>query len=86
MKKEITKEMVTKLNEYLKEVNCIFRLERRTDGIGTAFVYIVLANNKYVSSYIINPTEEFYDLLNDYFLPMGIKLNWNNTRTVFWAI
>lgn len=86
MKREITKTMVNKFNDHLKEVNCIFRLERRTDEIGTAFVHIVLANNKYVSSYIINPTKEFYDLLNDYFLTMGIKLNRNNTGTVFWSM
>lgn len=80
---QITKEMVTEFNLLLLKVGCIFKLEFRS-GIVANDMRVVVANDTYIDSAIINPNKEFYDLLETFFKEKGIELNSNNTGDIFW--
>lgn len=56
------------------------------DGPAAGCVKIQLKPNPFIKSSIINLSECFYDLLNNYFEQVyEIKLIFNNTATVFWS-
>lgn len=82
--KQITQDMLTQFNE---QVLKIYRLELvMEDGPAVGCVRIQLEHNPFIESSIINPSECFYDLLNNYFEQVyEIELNFNNTGTVFWS-
>ena len=46
---------------------------------------ITLPSLKYIDSFIINPTNEFYDWLELWFKIKGIELSYNNTRSIIWS-
>lgn len=81
---QITKEMVTEFNLLLMKEGCIFRME-----YGNSFVQsdmrIVVSNDKFIHSTIINPNDEFYSVLETFFKEKGIELNSNNTGNIFWS-
>lgn len=82
--KQITEDMLTQFNEQVLKIHPIELVME--DGPAAGCVKIQLKHNPFIESSIINPSEYFYGLLNNYFeLVYGIKLNFNNTGTVFWS-
>lgn len=83
---EITKEMVEEFNEWLRISRCIFRLKfTHIKPFDTPACEVVVANNTFIHSSIINLTDEFYDIMEEFFKDKGVSLiNYNNTRTIFW--
>lgn len=76
---------VIQFNMFMNEERSLLRLQL-TDLIeGTYSVEIVLANNRYIQSISIKPTEEFYRVCNAWFRKRGIILEWNNMKTIAWA-
>ena len=82
--KQITEDMLTQFNE---QVLNIYPLELvMEDGPAVGCVRIQLEHNPFIESSVINPSECFYDLLNNYFEQVyEIELSFNNTRTIFWS-
>ena len=83
---KITTKMVHEFNSILCSDGAVFRIWLKDGTYGNPSAEIVPANNKYIDSYIINPTKEFYSLLEDFFEEKGIELTYNNTRTTFWSV
>lgn len=82
--KQITEDMLTQFNEQVLKIHPIELVME--DGPAAGCVKIQLKHNPFIESSIINPSEYFYGLLNNYFEQVyGIKLNFNNTGTVFWS-
>lgn len=84
---KITMEMVTKFNKVLRGLNCIFKLDLRSAASGeNTQCEIVPLSNMFLKSSILNPTDEFFTMLEIFFSELGIKLHYNNTKTIFWSI
>lgn len=81
----ITKEMICEFNRSLKDLGCSFRIKYTEDIISSPCGEIVIANDLFVNSAIINLSDRFYKTLDYYFEKRGIKLNYNNTRSIFWG-
>lgn len=81
---QITKEMVTEFNLILANEGCIFRMEYGNSPVNSN-MRIVVANDKFIHSTIINPNDEFYATLETFFKGKGIELNNNNTGEIFWS-
>lgn len=83
---KITENMVTDFNKMLENLNCSFRLKYRGDDFPwNPKCEIVPANSMFISSAIINLTNEFYKTLNAYFNDKGIELSYNNAHSIFWS-
>lgn len=80
---KVSEDMVLEFNRQLEKENCSFKLEY-SDSVQPSFS-IVVSNNRYVESYIINPTKEFRRTIESFFLEKGIRLNSNNTGSIFWS-
>ena len=82
----ITEDMVTVFNQTLENLNCSFKLELEKNCVtGNPSCDIVPSNDKFIQSSIINLTDEFYEILNDFFNKRGIELSYNNTGSCFWS-
>ena len=83
----ITDDMVKKFNNLLSGFNCSFKLELSEDinNNNNPIYRIVPTNNFLVESAIINPSREFYVLLEDFFGKYEIALRYNSTKTMFWS-
>lgn len=82
--KQITEDMLTQFNEQVLKIHPIELVME--DGPAAGCVKIQLKHNPFIESSIINLSEYFYDLLNNYFEQVyDIALNFNNTGTVFWS-
>lgn len=84
---KITENMVNEFNQSLNDMGCIFRLKAQPTTFGdNTSCDIVPASVKFIKSSIINPTDEFFEVLENYFAKQGIeKLTYNNTGTTFWS-
>lgn len=82
---QITEDMVTIFNSMLENLNCSFRLCFEDEMSGNAAYHIVPANDMFIHSSIINLTDEFYKVLEDFFYKRGIELTYNNTKSTFWS-
>lgn len=82
---KITLKMVHEFNSILSSDGAVFRIELQDGTSGNPIATIVPANDKYIDSYIINPTDEFYSLLDDFFKEKEIELTYNNTKSTFWS-
>lgn len=82
---EITKEMIDEFNHALQTMNCSFRLQLET-GVNSNQCNIIIANDMFIKSCVINLTDRFYETLEGFFAKYGIKLNYNNTKSTFWNI
>lgn len=80
---KITEGMVDEFNETLDNMSCSFRIKYVDKDY--PICEIVPANMLFIDSFIINPTEEFYDALENFFNKKGIELTYNNTGTIFWS-
>ena len=83
---KITKEMVIELNIELANKGCSFRYEFDEDGFtGNPHIKITPPSMNYVSSFIINPTREFFNWLELWFKTKGIELSYNNDGSILWS-
>jgi len=83
MQKEITIEMIDKFNEHMEICNSIIILSKRENE---NIVDITLSSRRFIESFIINPTEEFHDLIINYFKQRYmIDVSFNNVKTTFWS-
>lgn len=81
----ITEEMVTDFNKTLENLDCSFRLKFKSGVCRNSECEIVPSNDMFIQNSIINLTEEFYKVLEDFFNKRGIKLSYNNTGSTFWS-
>lgn len=82
--KQITEDMLKQFNESALKLHPLQLVME--DGPAVGCVKIQLKLDPFIDSSIINPSEYFYDLLNNYFEQVyEIELNFNNTGTVFWS-
>ena len=79
----ITHEMLYELNEIFRIADSIIRFEMYDELEGT--VKIIPMSKKYLDSYQLYLNDEGERIVKDYFNKKNIKLNWNNTRTIFWG-
>lgn len=85
MKKEITKEMTEELNLLLLNMGCSFNLKYINNGrIGTV-IEIQPVNNKFLDSWILNPSDDFFDFIKAFFKKYDIEITCNNTGHIFWS-
>lgn len=89
-KNNITVEMVEEFNKVLDELNCSFKyriIEDDNDFItGITSIERVMKTNAFISSAVINVTDEFYAFMISYFKNhFGIKLSFNNTGSICWS-
>lgn len=83
---KITEEMVMELNSELIFKGCPFRYKYDPTGYtGNPHMEITLPNMNCVSSFIINPTSEFFDWLKLWFKVKGIELGCNNNASILWS-
>lgn len=83
---KITKEMVMELNNELINKGCPFRYEYDEAGYsGNPHMTISLPSMSCVHSFIINPTDDFFDWLQSWFKLKNIDLSWNNDGSILWS-
>lgn len=84
---KITEEMVMELNTVLANKGCIFRYEYYEPeyNLNNPHIRLTLNNMKFVDSFIINPTKEFFEWLYSWFETKGIELSCNNDGSVMWS-
>ena len=84
---KITEDMVTVFNQTLENLGCSFKLkyDDKTLGFCNPSCEIVPTSNMFIQSSIINVTDEFYNILDDFFAKRGIELTYNNTGSIFWS-
>lgn len=84
---KITEEMVMELNNELSVKGCPFRyvFDDKDHHADNPAMEIVLPNMNCVSSFIINPTREFFDWLKLWFKVKGIELICNNDGSILWS-
>lgn len=82
---KITEEMVKEFNQALKTMNYSFRLALRNGINGNNNCDIIIANDMFIQSCILNMTDDFYEILESFFSKYGIELSYNNTGTTFWS-
>ena len=82
---KITEDMVTVFNQILENLSCCFKLKFEGGMCGNGQCKIVPLNDMFIKSSIINLTEEFYKVLEDYFSKRGIELSYNNDGSIFWS-
>lgn len=85
-------EMIEELNKILKKEGCLIRLKSEYTTVDNDEEFrnikceIVLENDKFLNSYILNPSDSFYKIVKEFFKAKGIEsITFNNTRTIFWA-
>ena len=84
---KISKEMVYQLNNELRFRGYPFRYEYNESLIsGNPHIQITLTSTFGVDSFIINPTKEFFEWLQNWFIERyGIELSCNNDRSILWS-
>ena len=85
MKKEITKEMTEELNLLLLKMGCCFNFKYISQGPLSACIEIQLINKKFLNSWILNPSDDFYNFITTFFNNYDIEIKYNNTGTIFWS-
>lgn len=83
---KITEAMVYTLNEELEYRGYPF-CYKYDDSIikGNPCIKISLPRMKGVHSFTINPTEEFFDWLENWFKERDIELSYNNNGSIIWS-
>lgn len=83
---KITREMVIELNDELRVKGCPFKYEYDSYGTsGNPQIKIALPSMNSVSSFIINPTRDFFDWMELWFKNKGIELSYNNDGSIMWS-
>ena len=93
--KRIEPWMVNEINEMLRKENSILTLEWEytesnkdlQEENRNILCNIRLVETKYIDTYIVNPTKEFYTMIENYFTEKGLtRINYNNTKSTFWNL
>lgn len=82
---KITEDMVTVFNQTLENLNCSFRLKYESGMCGNGQCKITPSNEMFIQSSIINLTEDFYRVLENFFAKRDIELSYNNDGSIFWS-
>lgn len=82
---KITEDMVIVFNQTLENLNCSFRLKFESGMCRNGQCKIVPSNDMFIQSSIINLTEEFYKVLEEFFSKRDIELSYNNDGSIFWS-
>ena len=72
------------LNRMLNQLGCDARFTKDSISDKTTNTYcydIKLANSKFMDSYILNMSEEFFRVIEDAFTKFDLKFSYNNTRS-----
>lgn len=78
------KKVINTLNEMLNQLRCnvLFTKDSISDRTTNAYCYdIKLANSKFMDSYILNMTDDFYRIIENAFTKFDLKFSYNNTRS-----
>ena len=82
---KITIDMIDELNKQFESAGSIIRI--RPSEIDPDITFkVAISSDKYVDSYNVYLDDEGRNMLIEFFRCYGIKLAWNNTRTIFWAV
>lgn len=81
---KISKEIVYQLNNELKCRDYPFRY-KYDESSDNPHIQITLASTLGVDSFIINPTKDFFEWLQGWFLQYGIELSCNNDGSILWS-
>lgn len=81
--REITFEHIHEFNKYLTEKGSILCLRQNGNFVEIGIIDDIFLDNE---SQNINPTGEFYDILEHFFLKDGIRIKYNNTASTFWSV
>ncbi|MWV44939.1 hypothetical protein GRF59_15055 [Paenibacillus sp. HJL G12] len=77
---EITEEYINEFNQTLKNMGSIIKLRRNGFKVD-----IGITDNAFVSSFVLNPSNEFYSKLEAFLKTKGIhQVTYNNTGSCFW--
>ena len=84
---KITREMAEHLNKILKEMGVGFGYVYEDETTNAPTIRIVVADNMgWVTSSIVNCTDNYYVWLNDWFKDnYDITLCYNNTGNIIWS-
>jgi len=82
----ITEEMVFRFNNMLLLTEgCSFKLQLNY-GVGSNMqCEIVPRSGKFLDSWVLNASKEFYFTLEKFFKSEGIELSYNNDGSIFWS-
>lgn len=83
--KTIEQYMLDELNQQLDSMGCALRLKFCYDDPDFDDCIMAPKSELFIDSFILNPTEEFCNYLIRFFSHHGVKVNFNNTRTIIWA-
>ncbi len=81
---KITSNMVDEFNKTLENLQCGFKLSL-DESYKNPTCYIVPLSDRFIDSFILNLTKDFFEILDEYFNKKGIVLRYNNTRSCFWS-
>ena len=87
-KERFTPELIEEFNHILLEQDCSFKLAfvPLPEGDSNPSITIVPTNMKYINSYILHLTEEFYSYMEVFFKKRGISsISYNNDGSIFWS-
>ena len=83
----ITEKMVEELNTELEAMGCCFRYiynEKFFADIPT--IHITPISTTFLSSYVLNPTKEFFQWIKLWFTNKGVRLCLNNDGSIMWGV
>lgn len=80
---KITTDMIDELNKQFESAGSIIRIRPSEVDPDRTFK-VAIVSEKYVDGFNIYLDDEGRSLVIDFFRRYGIKLSWNNTRTIFW--
>lgn len=78
----ITDTMLNDFNKIMFDRKSIVRL-KRFPGRHNPAIEIVLVDEVFIESFIINMTVEFYEMLIEYFAIYDMQISFNNTMSTF---
>lgn len=81
----ITTDMLNELNHYLSMSGCCFKYTSINGPCNDLTVEIVPISRQYIKSFILNITQDFRQCLIEFFNNKGVKIEFNNDGSIFWA-
>lgn len=80
----MNEQQLKELNRFCHDLGCPFEYELR--GCGSGYVaQLTLPNKRYVDSFIINPSSEFFELLESWLANRNLHVGYNNTKSILWV-
>lgn len=73
---------IVQLNGLLRDDQSVVRIKLSPDN---EYAGIVLVSERYLDSYILNPSDELIDVVEAFFHAKNINITWNNTGSTFWV-